>query len=370
MTRVVLVTGVSQYLGSRLAARLSADPQIDRVIGVDTSPPGRAELELLGRTEFVRADIRSPLIGKVVAQAGVDTVVHASVTANSHGAGGRAPMQEFNVLGTMQLLAACQMAESVERVVVKSTTAVYGAGPHDPAVFTEDMTAQAMPRRGYGKDAVEVESYVRDFARRRPDVAVTVLRFANFVGPQVDTTLTRYFALPVVPTLFGHDPRLQVVHEADAVEVLRRATLTDHPGVYNVAGDGAMLLSQAVRRAGRIMLALPPPAMSVVGRLLRRTGRAAFPADQIQFLSCGRVVDITRLRTEFGYTPAFTTEQAFDAFLVGAGIAPVLEPQLIRRLEGITGGLLDLLDRRSGPLDRRPGQDSSVAIADNGSGSR
>ena len=125
-------------------------------------------------------------------------------------------MKELNVIGTMQLLAACGKCESVRRLVVKSTTAVYGASPRDPAVFTEDMAARALPGSGYAKDAVEVEGYVRGFSRRRPDVAVTTLRFANFVGPYIDTPLTRYFQLPMVPTALGFDPRLQFVHEIDA----------------------------------------------------------------------------------------------------------------------------------------------------------
>ena len=126
MSRVVLVTGVSRYLACRLAGRLSADPSIDRIIGVDTAPPARADLDLLGRTEFVRADIRNPLISKVISGAEVDTVVHASVTASPHSAGGRTPMKELNVIGTMQLLAACQNSPTVQRLVVKSSTAVYG----------------------------------------------------------------------------------------------------------------------------------------------------------------------------------------------------------------------------------------------------
>ncbi len=340
MARTVLVSGVSQYLGSRLAGRLSADPAIDRVIGVDAAPPRRADLELLGRTEFIRADIRSSVIGQVIASTGVDTVVHASVTANPHHAGGRMSMKELNVIGTMQLLAACQKSDTVERVVVKSTTAVYGASPRDPAVFTEDMTAKAVPRSGYGKDAIEVESYVRAFTRRRPDVGVTLLRFANFVGPQVGTTLTRYLALPIVPTAFGYDPRLQVLHEADAVEVLRRSGVLDKPGVFNVAGGGAVLLSQAIRRAGRVAVALPPPAVALVSEFLRRTGRADFSPDQLQFLTFGRVVDITKLETVFGYIPAFTTERALDAFTVGAGITPLVAPETVRRVEALVGGLV------------------------------
>jgi UDP-glucose 4-epimerase len=133
--RVVLVTGVSRYLGGRLANLLQADPQVARVIGVDVVPP-RIDL---GRTEFVRADIRNPIIAKVIASAAVDTVVHMSVIATPFGAGGRATMKEINVIGTMQLLAACQKAPSIRNLVVKSTTAVYGSSPRDPAMFTEDQ---------------------------------------------------------------------------------------------------------------------------------------------------------------------------------------------------------------------------------------
>jgi len=342
MARVVLVTGVSRYLGSRLCGRLAADPAIERIIGVDTVPPSRADLDLLGRTEFVRADIRNPLIGKVISQANVDTVVHASVTATPHGAGGRAPMKELNVIGTMQLLAACQKSMSVRRLVVKSTTAVYGTSPRDPAIFAEDMSAKSLPVSGYAKDAVEVEGYVRGFIRRRPDIVVTLLRFANFVGPFIDTPLTRYFQLPVVPTAFGFDPRLQLVHESDAIEILRLASTTHRPGTFNVAGDGILLLSQAIRRAGRLALPVPGPAVSIVGRLVRRSGMVDFSPEQMQFLNFGRVVCNSRLKQDFGYTPAYTTSEAFDSFLTGRPVEPVLNPKTVRAVESAVAGLLHL----------------------------
>ncbi|MCA1824820.1 MAG: NAD-dependent epimerase/dehydratase family protein, partial [Frankia sp.] len=207
--RRVLVTGVSRYLGGRLASLLDADSDIEQVIGVDTTAPAAD----IGQMQFVRADIRNPMIAKVIAESDVDTVVHLHVVATPLTAGGRAAMKEINVIGTMQLLAACQKAPSVRKLVVKSTTAVYGSSPKDPALFTEDMEPRRLPRSGYAKDAVEVEGYVRGFGRRRPDVDLTVLRFTNFVGPRIDSVLSRYFALPVVPTVLGFDPRLQFLHE-------------------------------------------------------------------------------------------------------------------------------------------------------------
>jgi UDP-glucose 4-epimerase len=330
---VVLVTGVGRFLGGQLAARLATNPAIERVLGVDTVPPPRELLSRMGRAEFVRADIRNPLIAKVIAQAGVDTVVHASLSANPGSSGGRTVMKEMNVIGTMQLLAACQKAETVRRLVLKSTTAVYGSSSRDPAIFNESMTPKDLPRGGYAKDAAEIEGYLRGFARRRPDVAVTVLRFANFIGPRIDTVFTRYFALPVVPTVLGYDARVQLLHEEDGLAVLERATAENLPGVFNVAADGVLLLSQAIRRAGRVPLPVPTVAVGPLGRLLRSARLFDFSPEQMRLLNFGRVVDNTRLREQFGFTPRWTTTQAFDDYVRGRALSPVLDPARFAAIE-------------------------------------
>ena len=311
MGRVVMVTGVSRHLGSRMAAILSRDPGIDRLVGVDIVPPR----EEIGGADFVRADIRNPIISKVIAAAGVDTVVHMGVLSTPVQAGGRVTMKEINVIGTMQLLAACQKAEGISRLIVKSTSSVYGAGPKDPAMFTEDTEPRHQPRSGWAKDSVEVETYVRGFARRRRDVAVTTFRFANFLGPKVDTPMAHYFGLPVVPTVLGHDARLQFIHEDDGLEVIRLAALGDHAGTYNVAGDGVLMLSQALRLAGKTTLPVPTPAVGLVGGWFRRAGLADFSPEQIKFLTYGRALDTTRLREQFGFTPTYTTPEAFVEFV-------------------------------------------------------
>jgi UDP-glucose 4-epimerase len=339
--RVVLVTGVSRYLGSQLASALASDPSIERVLGVDTVPPRREMAAALGRTSFVRADIRNPLIAKVIAQNDVDTVVHMNVIATPLGAGGRTAMKEINVIGTMQLLAACQKAPSMRKLVVKSTTAVYGSSPRDPALFTEDVEPRALPKSGYAKDAVEVEGYVRGFGRRRPDVTLTLLRFTNFIGPTIDTPLTRYFSLPVVPTVLGFDPRIQLCHETDGIDVLRRATLEDHPGIFNVGGPGVLLLSQTIRRLGRPSFPVPSPAVTLVAQAFRRTGLVDFSPEQMRYLEHGRVADVGRLSAEFGWTPR-PTAAAFEEFLTArAGlrlVTPRAAAAVERRVLELVGG--------------------------------
>jgi UDP-glucose 4-epimerase len=324
MGRVVLVTGVSGDVGARFARRVSEDPSVERVIGVDVTPP-RADL---GSVSFVRADIRNPVIAKVIAGENVDTVVHLSVqTGAERGspAGSRASMKEHNVIGTMQLLAGCQKAPALERLVVRSSAAVYGSSPRDPALFTEDVEPRSVPRSGYGKDAVEVEGYVRGFARRRPDVAVTMLRAAEVVGPSVSSPLTDYFRLPVVPTVLGYDARLQFLHEDDLLAAVHHATLGGVHGTFNVAGDGVLMLSQALRRLGRPTIAVPGFTLRAAGQVSRRAGVRRLQSELTGFLTFGRGLDTGRMHAMLGFSPRHSTAGAFAEFArsVTPGLLPL-----------------------------------------------
>jgi len=309
MARTVLVTGVSRYLGGRLATILSQDESLS-VIGVDVIPPAEA----IPGISFVRADIRNPVIGRIMVDAEVDTVVHMGVISTPREAGGRAAMKEINVIGTMQLLAACERTPSLSSLVVKSTSAVYGSGPRDPAKFTEDMNPSHVPTSGWAKDSVEVEGYVRGFGRRRPDVCVTTLRFANAIGPVVQTSMSAYLSMPVVPTVLGFDPRIQFVHEDDLVESIRLSIEQPTHGTFNIAGDGVMLLSQAIRRLGRRQAVVPAPIFTMVARRLMGRGTADFTPENVRYLSYGRSLDTRAMRETLGFEPDWTTSQALDSF--------------------------------------------------------
>ncbi len=181
-------------------------------------------------------------------------------------------------------------------------------------MFTEDMSARARPLAGFAKDVLEVEGYVRGFARRRPDVAVTTLRVADVVGPTVSSPLTDYFRLPVVPTTLGYDARLQMLHEDDLLEALHHAALAGVHGTFNVAGDGVLLLSQAIRRLGRPTVSLPGFALSALGTVTRQSALRRLQAERTAYLTFGRGLDTGRMRTVLGFEPVSTTPEAFADF--------------------------------------------------------
>jgi UDP-glucose 4-epimerase len=316
---VVLVTGVARYLGAHLAAQLAADRRIDRVIGIDATAPSGQLASILRGVEVQQIDLRTVEVARLVVGMDVEAVVHLAVSTSPNPAlGGRSATKEINVIGTMQLLAACQRAPHLRKVVVRSSTAAYGASFRDPAVFTEDTEPRELPRGGFARDILEVEDYVRGFCRRRSDVAATVLRFAPLIGPDADTRLARYFSQPVVPTVLGRDPLLQFLHVDDAFEVLRRSVIESHPGTFNVAGPGVLTLSQAIRRAGRVPAPVPETGIATAVTVGRGSEAVPVTLDQLELLVHGRVVDISRLVAEFDFLPRSTAE-AFDGFVRSRG---------------------------------------------------
>ncbi|EME19213.1 NAD-dependent epimerase/dehydratase family protein [Rhodococcus triatomae] len=330
---VVLVTGASRFLGGYLVAKLAQDPSVERVIAVDSRAPSKDMLRRMGRAEFVRADIRNPLIGKVLRGAKVDTVVHAATMVKPPKSGSRTAMKDMNVLGAMQLFAVCQKSPDVRKVVVRSTAAVYGCSPKDPAKFSEEMSARRPPRGGFARDSIEIEGYARGLGRRRPEIAVSVLRMAPLIGPNRHGSVSRYLQSPVVPTILGRDARMQLIHEEDALAALERATVAGPAGTFNIAGDGVVMLSQAIRRAGGVPVPVPVQLISSLGRIVPGSSLRGFTREQLEYYHFGCGLDTTRMRAELGFEPRWTTLQALDDMVRGAAIRPVVSKEWLKSVE-------------------------------------
>jgi UDP-glucose 4-epimerase len=307
--RRVLITGVSSYWGGRLAQALERDPDVDVIVGVSPDDPTCE----LNRTEYVRVGTQHALLKRIVEAAEIDTVVDTRMIVDSSLAPSRAA-HENNVIGTMNVLAACGGADSpVRKVVFKSSAHYYGCERDDPAFFTEDMRRPHPPRTPIEQDVVEAERAVAAFADRHPDVTVTVLRFANGLGPDLATSHTGLLSLPAVPSILGFDPRYQFIHEDDISGVLEHATRHDLPGVYNAAGDGVLVLSEIASLLGKPLLpVLPPWGTGLAATALRRTGMK-LPPEMLQQLRYGRAVDNRRLKAA-GYAFRATTRETVQAF--------------------------------------------------------
>jgi UDP-glucose 4-epimerase len=317
--RRILITGLASYWGGRLAQSLERSAEVEAVIGVDSEDPTR-ELE---RTEFVKVSNQHSLLRRIVKAARIDTVIDTRLVVDSVTKPPR-EAHENNVIGTMNVLAACAGPDSpVRRIVFKSSAHYYGCEQDDPAFFTESMPRPHAPPTALERDIVEAEAAVADHAAKHRDVTVSMLRFANVLGLGVRTSHTRMLALPVVPMVLGFDPRYQFVHEDDVVRALEHAARTDLHGIYNVAADGVLALSEVIALLGkRPAPLLPPIGTGLVAAPLRSLG-FRIPDEMLNQLRYGRGLD-NRLLKATGFRYRYTTREAVLKLAEHHRLHPVL----------------------------------------------
>jgi UDP-glucose 4-epimerase len=317
-SRRILITGLSTYWGGRLARALESDPDVEAIVGVDNEEPS-VELE---RTEYVKVGTQHALLRRVVEAAEIDTVIDTRLVVDSATTSSR-KAHENNVIGTMNILAACGGPDSsVRKLVFKSSTHFYGCEQDDPAFFDETMGRPHPPRTPIERDILEAETSVAEFADTS-GATVTILRFSNVLGPDVRTSMIELFGLPAVPMILGFDPRCQFVHEDDVVHALEHVTQRQLPGVFNVAGDGVLALSEVAGLLAKPYAPfLPPWGTGLAATALRRLG-VALPPEMLAQLRFGRGVDNRRLKAA-GFEYGRTSREAVIALAEHMRLHPLL----------------------------------------------
>jgi UDP-glucose 4-epimerase len=342
--RQIVVTGVAGYWGSRVAARLVTEGNFS-VIGLDVEQP----VEKIQGLDFIRADVRNPLMADLLKAEKVSVVCHLAFVDSTWP---REASFDVNVLGTTKLLGACAEA-GVHKVVLKSSTAVYGARPSNSTFLTEDHALRGSRRYGYTRDMIEIEAYCSSFRHKAPEMLLTILRFCSIVGPTVDTPMTRFLKEPWTPSLLGFDPIMQLIHEDDVVEALVHAVHNDVRGVFNVAAEDMLTLNRIRGLAGKLPFSVLHPFAYWGVRLLGGTGLhlSRYVPLELDYIRYPWVADLAKMRDELGYEPRYTAEEALREFAEQHRMAPYLSSSA--RLALAEERLRDIIEQRRRARERQ-----------------
>lgn len=310
MSRRLLVTGADTFWGGRVAQAFEDDPEIEVIVGIGGTEPSVP----LSRTDYVRVtDHTYSTLNRIVTATDVDTVVHTGLMVDST-LGSSSRLQDVNVIGTLNLLAAAGApGTTVRALVVKSSGLVYGASSRDPYAFGESMTRATPPTNSLERSLIEAEALVRDFARDNPEVTVSVLRFANVLGPDLNTPLSRNLTRRLCPALFGYDPLLQFVGQEDVVRALVHAVRTGEAGTFNVGAPGRLPYSEVAAICGARVIPLSPWQTRLLAAPLLHLGAFDLPSELVALLRYGRGMDTTRF-AETGFEYGSTSLDAVHAF--------------------------------------------------------
>lgn len=308
---VVAVTGAASFLGQNLVGLLEEDDRIGRVVALDLRAPETAGPKTRNyAVDFTHPQVEAQLAEILVAER-VGTLAHLALLATPSPA--TAWAHELESVGTRHVLVAAHEAR-VRKVVMWSTTLLYGAHPSNPNFLSEKHPLRAPDGESFFADKVDAERQVLRFAERNAGAVVTVLRTAPILGPTVSNYLTRYLSRKVVPTMMGFDPLVQFLHEVDAIAALKLAVDRDVPGVFNVVADGVLPLSTVIKLAGRVALPIPHPIAEPMTALGWLAQLVEAPPAFLKYLRFLCVADGARAKSLMGFRPAYTTREALLDF--------------------------------------------------------
>ena len=308
----VLVTGAGGYLGSQLVARLAALSE-DQQPGVIVSHDLREPAQRLPNVEYAAFDIRSPELAATIAQHRINVVVHLAAIMPSGKAQTRDFEYDVDVNGTRKLLQAC-VQHGVQRIVVSSSGAAYGYHADNAPWLTEDMPVRGNEIFAYSHHKRLVEEMLADYRKNHPELEQVVLRIGTILGATVHNQITDMFEKPRLLAIRGSDSPFVFIWDQDVVGIILRAIGDGPAGIYNVAGDGALTIDQIAHKLGKKTRPLPSWLLRSALSILKLLGLTQYGPEQLDFLRYRPVLLNTKLKTVFGYTPTYTSEQVLDVY--------------------------------------------------------
>ena len=304
----ILITGVSGYIGGKIARALAPHKRVETLAGIDI----RAPQDPPTRLTFIQHDVRAPM-ADLFRRHAIDTVIHAAyVLPPIHD---RALMEDINVSGTRNVIAACQQTR-VKHLLYTSSGTAYGFHPDNEIPLTEDSPLRGNDDFTYSKNKKEIEFIFQDVIGEKPSLAITILRPCFVVGPGFSNPLATHLKKRFVLCPRPSAP-MQFVHEDDLVRVICLCLENRLEGVYNVGGEGTLTLKEMVRILGNVHCPLPAAVMAPLNHLawtLRMTWLTEFPSPALSIMRYPWIVSSAKLIRETGFSYQYDTQTAFDDF--------------------------------------------------------
>jgi UDP-glucose 4-epimerase len=268
----------------------------------------------------VTADICGPETTAAIRDAKPDAVVHLAAVVNPPPGMAREALHRIDVLGTQNVLDACAAAD-VGRIVVSSSGAAYGYHPDNPPLITEDWPLRGNREFAYADHKRQVEELLARFRTTHPQLAQFVFRVCTVIGARTRNQITALFEKPRLIAIRGAASPFSFIWDGDVVECLAQAVASERPGIYNLAGDGAMTVQQIGERLRKPCLEVPAWLLRAGLALLHPLGLTRYGPEQVNFLRYRPVLDNSRLKSAFGFTPRFSSREAFEQWALAHGAA-------------------------------------------------
>lgn len=309
MTRI-LVTGAGGLVGRALTPHLAGHEVVATDLIEIDPPPG---------ARFERMDVTGGDPDRLIGALRPEVVVHLASIVTPPPGMGRAAAYAVDVTGTRNVLKAA-LKHGVGRLVVTSSGAAYGYHADNPVPLRESDPCRGNPEFAYADHKRRVEEMLAEARAAHPELEQVVLRVGTVLGEGAENQITALFRKPRLLAIRGADSPFVFVWTEDLARILARAATDGPPGVYNVAGDGAMSVDDLARAMGKPVLRLPAWALKAALAVASPLGLTRYGPEQVRFLQYRPVLANDALKQAFGYTPLKTSAEVFDLWRRCAGL--------------------------------------------------
>jgi UDP-glucose 4-epimerase len=315
----VYVTGGGGFLGRSVVRGLAdASREVELVVSADLNQPEPSDR--IDGVIYTAADVTDfAAVAGQIQENGIDTVVHLAAIVNPGKSTTREQEYAVDVNGSRNVFEAC-VRHGVERVVVSSSGAAYGYHADSPSWLTEDDPVRGTDTFPYSLHKRLVEEILAEYRESAPQLDQVVLRIGTILGESVDNQITDLFRRKRLLKIKGSESPFVFIWDQDLMAIIQQAVLGEKTGIYNVAGDGAMTIDEIAAELGKPVLTLPVGVLKAALATAHRLGLTPHGAAQTDFLRYRPVLDNTRLKEEFGYTPKLTSREAFTAWREAQGL--------------------------------------------------
>ncbi len=311
----VAVTGPTGDIGKAFLRALDREPSVEKVLGMARRPFDPASIGA-NKTEYRQGDVLDrEAVDALVADA--DVVVHLAFII----LGGIDDTRTINLTGSGNVFEAAAAAEKVKRIVYTSSVAAYGFHADNPQPLTENVEPRGTDAHYYSAQKAELEGVLEQAVRGsgkdsyvfRPCIvagpdALTLIELIPYVqaaeklpGPLRSLLGAAPVIKPVIP---DHGIPFQLVHQDDVASALVAAvTGQGKPGIYNLAGDGTITVSELANELGWYALKIPSAAVEATAELVKRTPFMPAQAQWINAFLEPVVMDTRRAKQGLDWRP-------------------------------------------------------------------
>jgi len=314
----ILITGAAGFLGQQLLADLAVQQPNWTLFAADIREiPANL---LRSNVQSLHLDISlKAAVFKTVLECQPQAIVHLASVVSPPPGMSEATLHAIDVDGTRAIIEAAA-ANGVEQLIITSSGAAYGYYPENAEWIDEDDPLRGHNKFAYAKHKREVEEVLVRARIAHPQLRQLILRPGTILGKRVNNQITDMFKKRAVLGIQGSDSRFVFIWDQDVVSIIRKGLEKGASGIYNLAGDGALSLREIAQILRKPYRPLPAALIQGVLRVLKPLRLSQYGPEQVDFLRYRPVLANRRLKEEFGYTPRYTSREAFIAFLDAQGV--------------------------------------------------